>query len=115
MYLWFSISMLFLRVYEEYIICDLINLIGSVGGTLGLFIGFSFNNILAWLIENIQLSFNVIKHNFRRANENEKDQTQQKLNVMELELKKISKHKKTLKTPSKFQNKFGLNLRDRRM
>ena len=109
------VTPLFLSVYEEYIICDLINLVGSVGGTLGLFIGFSFNNILAWLIENIQLSFNVIKHNFRRANENEKDQTQQKLNVMELELKKISKRKKTLKTPSKFQNKFGLNLRDRRM
>ena len=109
------VTPLFLSVYEEYIICDLINLIGSVGGTLGLFIGFSFNNILAWLIENFQLSFNVVKHNFRRANENEKDQTQQKLNVMELELKKISKRKKTLKTPSKFQNKFGLNLRDRRM
>ena len=60
------VTPLFLSVYEEYIICDLINLVGSVGGTLGLFIGFSFNNILAWLIENIQLSFNVVKHNFRR-------------------------------------------------
>ena len=29
------------KVYEEYLIFDAIGMIGSVGGTLGMFIGFS--------------------------------------------------------------------------
>ena len=39
-----------MKVYEEYIIIDAISMIGSVGGTLGLFIGFSFSNIINVLI-----------------------------------------------------------------
>ena len=42
------------KVYEEYFIIDLIGLIGSVGGTLGLFIGFSVSNLIICIIEYIQ-------------------------------------------------------------
>ena len=34
------------QVYEEYLITDGITLVGSVGGTLGLFIGFSMSNVV---------------------------------------------------------------------
>ena len=34
------------KVYEEYLITDGITLVGSVGGTLGLFIGFSISNFV---------------------------------------------------------------------
>ena len=42
------------KVYEEYFIIDSIQLIGSVGGTLGMFIGFSFSNLIICIIEYIQ-------------------------------------------------------------
>ena len=41
-------------VYEEYIICDEITLIGSVGGTLGLCIGFSFSKVVSVIINFIR-------------------------------------------------------------
>ena len=40
----------YVKVNNEYLIFDTIGMIGSVGGTLGLFIGLSFSNILAILI-----------------------------------------------------------------
>ena len=42
------------KVYEEYLIIDSIGLIGSVGGTLGMFIGFSFANLIICIIDYIQ-------------------------------------------------------------
>ena len=38
------------KVYQEFLITDSIELVGSVGGTLGLFIGFSFSNIISFII-----------------------------------------------------------------
>ena len=42
------------KIYEEYLIFDAIGMIGSVGGTLGLFIGFSFMNVITFLINTIE-------------------------------------------------------------
>ena len=42
-------------VQEEYLIYDTIGFIGSVGGTLGMFIGFSFSNAIAIIIKNFEL------------------------------------------------------------
>ena len=36
-----------MRVNEEYLIYDFVGLVGSVGGTLGMFIGFSFMNVIS--------------------------------------------------------------------
>ena len=41
----------FKYVYKEYLIMSEISLIGNVGGTLGLFVGFSFLGTSEWLIE----------------------------------------------------------------
>ena len=48
------------RIYEEYFIYDGINVIGSVGGTLGLCIGFSFAGLISSLLNILQ---NTICHN----------------------------------------------------
>ena len=40
-------------VYEEYLIYDTIGLIGSVGGTMGMFIGFSFSGTISQIIAYI--------------------------------------------------------------
>ena len=37
------------NVYEEYLIYDAIGMIGSVGGTLGMFIGFSMTGVISWI------------------------------------------------------------------
>ena len=37
------------KVYEEYLIYDAIGMIGSVGGTLGMFIGFSMTGTISWI------------------------------------------------------------------
>ena len=44
----------YVKVYQEYLIFDAIGMIGSVGGTLGMFIGFSFSNVLTILICYLQ-------------------------------------------------------------
>ena len=41
-------------LHHEYFIIDSIELIGSVGGTLGMFIGFSFSNLIISVIHYIQ-------------------------------------------------------------
>ena len=40
---------LYMATYKEYLIYDAIGMIGSVGGTLGLCIGFSFTNVASYL------------------------------------------------------------------
>ena len=42
---------------KEYLIYDLNGLIGFVGGTLGLFIGFSFFDILKWITRYLENYF----------------------------------------------------------
>ena len=39
-----------IEVYEEYLMYDIIGLIGTVGGTMGLFIGFSFFDVSSNII-----------------------------------------------------------------
>ena len=41
------------KIYSEYFIYDAFNLIGVIGGTLGLFVGFSFYNCIMAMIENV--------------------------------------------------------------
>ena len=48
-------------VNEEYLIYDTITMISSVGGTLGMCIGFSFTNIIANIFVLIQKLRNIIK------------------------------------------------------
>ena len=47
-YYWFSLNDI--QISQEYLIYDLTRLIGSVGGTFGLFIGFSFYALVKRLI-----------------------------------------------------------------
>ena len=42
------------QVYQEYLIYDEIGMIGSIGGLLGLFLGFSFLNVTSYFIGKIQ-------------------------------------------------------------
>ena len=39
------------KVYEEYLIYDTMGMIGSVGGTLGVFIGFSMTGLISTAID----------------------------------------------------------------
>ena len=51
------------KVYEEYLITDGTTLFGSLGGTLGLFIGFSISNVVYTIMDFIQ---STIEFNFSR-------------------------------------------------
>ena len=44
-------------VYEEYLIYDTVGMIGSVGGTLGMCIGFSFSTLINWAMCMIRTKF----------------------------------------------------------
>ena len=50
-----------LEVHQEYLVYDFEGMIGSVGGTLGLFVGFSLLSTLDWIIEVIK---NVYYRNY---------------------------------------------------
>ena len=39
------------KVHEEYLITDGFTLFGSLGGTLGLFIGFSISNVVSYIMD----------------------------------------------------------------
>ena len=49
-------------VYEEYLIVDFYGMVGVVGGTLGLFVGFSFFNIIPFFIDLIKRMYNKYKN-----------------------------------------------------
>ena len=48
-------------LYEEYLIVDIISVIGSVGGTLGMCIGFSFTGVISFLINILQHWIMIMK------------------------------------------------------
>ena len=48
-----------LTIYQEYLIYDGIGMIGSVGGTLGMFIGFSFSNAISSILKFLQFNLNI--------------------------------------------------------
>ena len=43
-----------IKVFEEFLIYDGIGMVGSVAGTLGMFVGFSFDNVVAYLFSSIR-------------------------------------------------------------
>ena len=99
---------LYAKVYEEYIIVDAIGMIGSVGGTLGLFIGFSFSNVINVLIGYLQLFLNKIYWKNSKILDQEMSKTrignltkdaeyQHKLQLMEIKLNKMQKDINDLK------------------
>ena len=45
------------KIFTEYLIHDANSMVGSIGGTLGLFIGFSFNNVISFVIKKLQNHF----------------------------------------------------------
>ena len=45
----------YFEVYQEYSVYELDDIIGSIGGTLGLFIGFSFLGLLKHFFETIKI------------------------------------------------------------
>ena len=44
-----TLTKLMSKVYEEYLIYDAMGMIGSVGGTLGMFVGFSMTGTISWI------------------------------------------------------------------
>ena len=42
------------KIFEEYLIYDIFNMVGSVGGNLGMWIGFSFTGIISNLMKIIR-------------------------------------------------------------
>ena len=51
-------------VNEEYLIYDSISMIGSVGGTLGMCIGFSFTNVVTSILNFIKKGCSGLRKNF---------------------------------------------------
>ena len=45
------------KIFTEYLIYDANSMVGSIGGTLGLFIGFSYNNVISFVIKKLQNHF----------------------------------------------------------
>ena len=52
-----------IEVNEEYLLYDITGVIGAVGGTLGLFIGFSFRDVIVHIIDGIRVLMSQRKKN----------------------------------------------------
>ena len=53
-----------ITIYEEYLIYDFNGMLGSIGGTLGLFVGFSFSSVIELFI-NLLKKVNLENYNWR--------------------------------------------------
>ena len=51
----YKISNLKMKVEQEYLVHDFVGMLGSIGGTLGLFLGFSFSGILSFIFDHLQI------------------------------------------------------------
>ena len=52
-------------IHEEYLIYDTVNMIGSIGGTLGMCIGFSFTGVASFLISLLQKGYGKLRSFFK--------------------------------------------------
>ena len=46
-------------MHDEYLIYDEVSMIGSIGGTLGMCIGFSFTNLMSCFLNFIQYLYTI--------------------------------------------------------
>lgn len=68
-------------MYQEYVVYDAIGIIGSVGGTLGLFIGFSFSGLISELID-VCSSLLKSKHGQSQVSHKNISRTEQYQNIL---------------------------------
>ena len=52
---------------KEYLIYDGIGMFGSIGGSLGLFVGFSFTGTFAWMLSWVKKIGNSISHHIENS------------------------------------------------
>ena len=61
-----------MRTYKEYLIYDGFAMIGAIGGTLGLFIGFSFSDFIWLVLTYLSSCLNKFKHPIKDENDLER-------------------------------------------
>ena len=76
-------------VYDEYLILDTIAMIGSIGGTLGLFIGFSFSNAFSYILSIVKSI--LIMRKRKRNNDIKVDELSDELKLTKTEILEIRK------------------------
>ena len=42
------------EIHEEYVLMDAAGIVGGIGGTLGLFLGFSFRDFIVWILQGLK-------------------------------------------------------------
>ena len=85
-------------VYEEYLDYDLVAMIGAIGGTLSLFIGFSFRDLAHFILRYIEVGVNhILIQTGMNGRDNCEKQSMSSLNSVKIGIqckrKKISKAK----------------------
>ena len=92
----FIISTNSTTLYEEYWIYDEIHAIGSVGGTLGMCIGFSLTSLVSYLINISKHIISIIKakiaHKFLSKPKFQFDSLERESNVKQNEMKTVEDH-----------------------
>ena len=58
----------FMKVHQEYLVFDTLGMLSAVGGTLGLFIGFSISKILSFILAEIQMLTTKFQRRSSRRN-----------------------------------------------
>ena len=83
-----------MKINEEYLLFDNNGMIGSIGGTLGLFVGFSFLNIVTLLVDFLK---KLIVKNEVGQGSIEKGLTPFQLEQVRTEVQKIISAKQSMK------------------
>ena len=75
-----------MTIYEEYLIYDFSRMLGSIGGTLGMCIGFSFVGMCSFILMQIQKLINYFNGNVESYKEVTPAEVEAKLAALELQL-----------------------------
>ena len=62
--IFFSFNTPTTMIIEEYLLYDFVGILGSVGGSLGLFLGFSFLGLFSELIDLLQSKLNKVQEHY---------------------------------------------------
>ena len=81
-------------VSEEYLVYDFIGVVASIGGTLGLFIGFSFTNLATCLlsfIKKYKVEEDVAKVEFTTSFSQKIEESQEAIQKLQIQMDQVLK------------------------
>jgi len=98
-----------MKVDEEYLVQDFVGMLGSIGGTLGLFVGFSFTGSLSFVLDQLQIFLERISSSKKIEDVTQENDEQTIIKVVPMTYS--NNHDSISKIEAKIQELISMNLK----